>query len=291
MGLEPTIKRIHSKKPWKWLPPQLWISPLKRLRESGDQLHTPWPDIVISCGRQAIPQSIAIRKASKNKCFTIHIQTPNCRADRFDLVIVPWHDRLRGQNVIVSEGSLTRITTQKLMAEFAKFSDSLQNLASPVVTVLVGGSNKCYDVNPQVMTDLSQHLGSLHEKTGCHFLVTTSRRTGAENISILKRALETIPHQLWSGEGDNPYFAYLHRADAIIVTADSVNMVCEAVTAGKPVYVFDLPGGNKKFNRFHERMKTLNFTRNFTGSLDEWSPAKLSETERIAKIVWDKIGH
>ena len=52
-----------------------------------------------------------------------------------------------------------------------------------------------------------------------------------------------MPHYLWDGEGENPYFGLLGLADFLVVTCDSVNMVSEAASTGKPVYVADLPGG------------------------------------------------
>lgn len=288
MTLDFTIKRIKTKKPWRWFPPSLWVSPLTQLTDKSDPLDPPWPNILITCGRQAIPMSIAIRKASKGKTFTAHIQTPNTGPDNFDLVIVPQHDKLRGQNVLVSEGSLTRITDQKLAKEAEKFEGQLGNLAAPVVTVLIGGSNRCYDVTTETMKDICQKLTDLYQISHCFFLVTTSRRTGSDNEEILKNTLSQLPHLLWTGKGDNPYFAYLAKSDAIIVTADSVNMVCEACTAGKPVMVYDLPGGNRKFTDFHTRMRKLDHTRPFDGKLELWTPPKLSETQRIASLVLEK---
>ncbi len=289
MNLPPVIKRIQTKKPWRWLPPLLWFSPLHQLKPEGDQLTAPWPDILITCGRQAIPMSIAIRKASKGTTFTVHIQTPNTSPDKFDLVIVPEHDSLRGDNVEVSEGSLTRITAQKLEFEYNKFKTELDPIAQPVVTVLVGGSNRCYDVTPEVMKDLCQKLEQLHRETNCFFLVTSPRRTGSANETILKRTLSNLPHKYWQGSGPNPYFAYLWKSDAVIVTADSVNMVCEAVTAAKPVLIYELKGGNRKFRHFHQQMQDKGYTKTFSGHIESWSQPVLRETQRLAKIVWDRL--
>lgn len=289
MKLSFTVKRIKTTKPWKWLPPQLWISPLSCLEEDSDLLNPPWPDIVITCGRQAIPMSRAIRKASKGACFTIHIQTPNATIRDFDLVIVPEHDKLRGDNVLVSYGSLTRITSEKLGSEKKKFAPQLGELTSPVVTVLVGGKNRCYEMNESTMADLCADLLAVQKNTNCHFLVTASRRTGEANTAKLKETLQGLPHIYWDGIGENPYFAFLEKADAIIVTADSVNMVCEAATAGKPVYIFSLPGGNRKFNSFHQSMQDRGYTRPLHPQLESWTPPLLDETTRMAGIALEKF--
>jgi len=285
LDLNIDIKRITTKAPWKWLPPALWLSPLANLDKKSDALNPPWPDVLITCGRQSIPISMAIKKASGTKTFTIHIQTPNTAACNFDLVIVPQHDKLRGPNVLVGEGALSAITPEKLASAAEEFRPTIADLAEPIVTVLVGGSNGCYDVTADVIRDLSAQLKNLHQETNCSFLITTSRRTGSENEQILKSALQGIPHQLWTGNGENPYFAYLALADALIVTGDSVNMVCEACSMGKPVYVFELAGGNKKFNHFHRRMNELGYTRPFKGKVEKWKSPPLLETQKIAEQV------
>lgn len=285
LGLDFKVKRIKTTKPWRWLPPYLWINPLKTLDKGGDLLTPPWPDILITCGRQSIPLSLAIKKANGDKTFTIHIQTPNCDANDFDLVIVPEHDKLRGGNVLVCLGALGRITPEKLREAGEKFAPQVSHLAPPRISVLVGGRNRCYDMTEDVMRDLANKLAALHRDTGCSFLVTTSRRTGTDNEAILKSALEGVPHQLWTGEGENPYFGYLALADALIVTGDSVNMVCEACSMGKPVHIFDLPGGNSKFNHFHQSMREKGYTRPFTGKLEQWNYPPLLETQKIARNV------
>ncbi|MDF2367743.1 mitochondrial fission ELM1 family protein [Sneathiella sp.] len=285
LGLDFTVKRIKTTKPWRWLPPQLWINPLKSLDKRGEILTPPWPDVLISCGRQSIPLNLAIKEASGDKTFTIHIQTPNCDAGKFDLVIVPEHDKLRGGNVLVCLGALGRITPEKLQEAGEKFRGQVTHLAPPRVAVLVGGSNGCYDMTEEVMRDLVRKLEALHQDTGCSYLVTTSRRTGAGNEAILKSALKNVPHQIWTGDGENPYFGYLALADSLIVTGDSVNMVCEACSMGKPVHIFELPGGNAKFNHFHHIMRERGYTRPFTGNLESWSYPPLLETQKIAQNV------
>ena len=119
--------------------------------------------------------------------------------------------------------------------------------------------------------------------------MTSSRRTGPANEAILKETLAKVPHHYWQGNGPNPYFAYLWKSDAVIVTADSVNMVCEAVTAAKPVLVYALKGGNRKFRHFHKQMEEKGYTKAFSGHLESWSQPILRESGRLAEIVWARI--
>ena len=93
----------------------------------------------------------------------------------------------------------------------------------------------------------------------------------------------------WDGTGVNPYFAYLAMADAIVTTGDSVNMVSEAASTGKPVHVIDLPGHAPKFEAFHAGLRRAGITRPFTGRLQHWAYPPLNETSRVADRVREMI--
>ena len=80
---------------------------------------------------------------------------------------------------------------------------------------------------------------------GGSLLVTTSARTPGPAVRALEQRL-ACPHMLYRWQprdANNPYFAILALADEIIVTADSVSMVTEAVATGKRVHLFDTGQG------------------------------------------------
>jgi hypothetical protein len=54
-------------------------------------------------------------------------------------------------------------------------------------------------------------------------------------------------------------------------------MVSEAASTGKPVYVADLPGGSKKFERFHAALREEGVTRPFSGRLAPYSYPPLDD--------------
>ena len=71
-----------------------------------------------------------------------------------------------------------------------------------------------------------------------------------------------------TASGENPYYAFLASADAIVVTEDSVNMVTEAAGTGKPVYVQRLKGKSRRLSQFHELMRKRGATRPFAGKIE-----------------------
>ena len=209
---------------------------------------------------------------------------------RFDLVTASAHDRLTGPNVRTTLGALHHVTREKLEAEARKFEARYAHLPRPLVAVLIGGANRVYRFDRATAERLADGLARICEEAGCGLLITASRRTGPENAALLRERLKGLPAEIWDGEGDNPYFAFLGLADAIVVTGDSVNMVSEACYTGKPVHVFHLPGGGgTKFDRFHESLAEAGNTRPFEGRIENWQYDALDERTALALEIRGKL--
>lgn len=291
MRLAPEQKVIRPRWPWRALAPALWLRPLAAPGPGSDPLQPPWPDLVISCGSKAVAPALAIGRASSGHTRTIHVQDPTVPPSRFDLVVVPQHDRARGANVIVTLGSMGRTTPQRLAAAAEAARSHYAHLPAPRIAALIGGSNACYRMTAATAARLGEQLVALARAAGGSLLVTTSRRTGAENEHALAARLAGVPHAHWNGSGENPFFAYLGLADAVVVTCDSVNMVTEAAATGRPVYVAALEGkGSAKFRRFHQAMQDAGITRPFAGRLERWSYPPLCETARVAEEARRRLG-
>ena len=132
-------RRLDIRPPWAWLPPQLWARPLAAAPGAG--LVPPWPDLVIGCGRNTAMPALAIRRLSRGRTVAVQVQDPRVGRDEFDLMVVPSHDRLRGERVIVTLGAVHRVTAARLAAERVRFP-RLAALPHPVVAVLLGGGNR-----------------------------------------------------------------------------------------------------------------------------------------------------
>src|SRR5262249_51919797 len=136
---------------------------------------------------------------------------------------------------------------------------------------------------------LADQLASLARRHGAGLLVTPSRRTGAAGERILRERLAEVPAYIWDGSGENPYFAMLALADAVIVTEDSVSMVTEAASTGKPVHVVPLEGGSRKFLQFHRLMREAGVTRPFAGTLESWRYEPPNDTARAAAEIHRRL--
>jgi mitochondrial fission protein ELM1 len=277
-------RRLTVRRPWQWLPPSLWVAPLRAASADGRALVPPWPDLVIGCGRNAVRPALAIRRAGAGRTITAHIQDPRFGRDEFDLLCVPEHDRLRGANIIVTRGAVHRVTQERLAAERPRFP-GLEMLPRPIVGVLIGGANRAYRLDLQQLADLAERVAAAIRRAGGSVLATPSRRTGAAGMAVLRDRFAGLPGQVWDRTGDNPYFGYLAAADVFLVTADSVSMVSEAAATGRPVHILSLRGGDAKFARFHAAMRQAGITRPFDGDIEHWSYQPPDDTARAGAAL------
>ena len=166
-----------------------------------------------------------------------------------------------------------------------------QTLPHPRIAVLLGGESHAFSFPPEIATGFGAKLATLARETGGSLLITPVAPHPARRRSKRwPRPSPTRPTFSGTAAGDNPYFAFLSLADAIVVTEDSVNMVTEAAGTGKPVYVQALPGRSTRLSRFHALMRERGATRPFEGHLDSWSYAPVNDTEVVASHIREALG-
>lgn len=292
MGIAPVVKRLRLPRFRREANLHLGIGVRSALGAHG--IAPPWPEMLIAAGRTSLVASRFVKKNNGPRTFVVQVQKPVVSPQLFDCVVVPEHDRLHGANVIPMIGSMHRVSPALLQADTAKWSPRFAHLPRPLVAVLLGGGNHAvsplrrlssYRLGPNEITDIASKLVAIARDRNAGFLVTASRRTGAENTALLRELLRDAPAMIWDGEGENPYYGMLGAADAIIVTCDSVNMISEACSTGKPVHMIRLPGNSKKRDVLHRKLFDLGCMRPFNGNLENWSYEPLHERERVAVLV------
>ncbi len=290
VGLPFEVKNLKPRAPWRWLPAALWPRTFAPLDRQSDPIAPPWPDLLIGAGGRTAGVAAQIRRQAKGKTFTVHLQDPRIALGNFDLVVPPWHDRVSGPNVIESVGALHRVTADKTAAGGAALAPRIAHLPRPRVAVLIGGSNGSYRLDETEAGAIASRLAALATQTGCGLLVTFSRRTGRKAEAAFRAALGPASALIWDGEGENPYFGFLGTADFILATIDSVAMVSEALSTGKPVYSLDLPGHNDRINAFHARLRKEGLIRPFAGRLEIWTYQPLNDTGMVAAEIRRRLG-
>jgi mitochondrial fission protein ELM1 len=264
-------------------------APLNPLPRAGltdpSQIAPPWPDLWIAAGRASLPLSIRVKRWSGGRTFVVQLQDPRLPPSLFDLVIPPSHDGLSGDNVFPIIGSPHRVTPERLAADLPRFAAAIDPLPHPRVAVLIGGTSKAFDLSSERASEMARMIRDGVETAGGSILVTFSRRTPEKARALIAARLRDLPGQIWSGEGDNPYFAYLAAADVVLVTEDSTNMAAEAAATGKPVLVMPMDGESRKLSAFHDELTRIGAARPFSAALEDWTYEPLDETGRAADEV------
>lgn len=285
LGLEPVVKRVALRKFWRVVTPYVRIGGSAQFAADSDPLAPPWPDLLIASGRQSVAAALWVKKRSGGRTIAVQVQNPGIARRRFDLIVAPEHDRLAGPNVVSTRGALHRVTPAMLSRSAALWAPRFSHLPRPYIAVLIGGSNPVYRLGAEEATRLAVKLKTCTRSSDGALLITPSRRTGQEAIAALAAGVRGTPFHMWDMQGENPYFALLALADYIVVTCDSVNMISEATSTGKPVYVEMLPGGSEKSSRFLDRLREDGMIRNFAGVLAPYSYSPLDDMSRAVERI------
>lgn len=265
-----------------------------------------WPDLLIATGRRMAGLSIAIRSVARSAgagTRTIQIQDPRLPAQLFDRLVIPSHDRLRAENILLSTGSLgqpqrkisstTDIASAQPSQADTQQQTAITALPRPRILVLIGGSNRRYAVVAADINRLAERLADIAERCSASLIILPSRRSPPQTAAILAEHLTGQSAYIWDQDQNhtNPYPLVLQDADAIIVTSDSVNMTSEACSTGKPVFTYAIRQETGRIGRFHAQMQQAGHSRMLPDSASPAnifaSPAAapLDETRRIASLL------
>ena len=232
--------------------------------------------------------------------MAVAIQHPRMNLSKFDAVLAARHDGISGPNVIITRTALHRVTRARLAAEqlaWAPFFAPYKRPLAAVLLVILSGNllhlqpllpGWRYRFEAAEARALAAQLVAVAQDFG--LVITPSRRTSPEVIGILRAALEPLGAWIWDFTEQNPYFGMLACADAIIVTADSVSMVSEAVATPVPVYLARLPGKSARIGQFMDDLVKDGRARNFAGNLELWDTSPLDDTEWAAAELRRLLG-
>lgn len=215
-------------------------------RGRSDPLAPPWPDLVITAGRRNEPVARWVRARSGGRTRLVHLGRSWAKPRHFDLVVTTPQYRVPAlPNVLQIEAPLHRVTSERLKAAAERWRPALQHLARPLIALLVGGDSPPYVFDAAMAARLGRQAAALAKAEGGSLLVTTSPRTRIEATAALRQAIDAPCHFYeWKPDPDsNPYLGYLALADSLIVTGESMSMVAEACSTGKPVRIFDMGRG------------------------------------------------
>lgn len=265
------------------LAPRLLLGATRTVRYAPP-LPTQPPNMLITVGRRA---ALACRLLKRRwpTIQTFQILYPGINAVEFDHLLLPAHDGIEGRNVTTFCGALTPVTDLWLREAAATWRATLKVGVGPVIGLLVGGSNAAFTMDAHTLTATLQRIEHWVEHHGASVLATVSRRTDPGLTAWLRPRLAALDAQLFdpraAGDAPNPYAGILALSDVLVVTPDSVSMVCEALATGRPVYC-DVPvTSHRRFARFHQALEQAGRLHAISEPLQVSAVQPLRETERL----------
>lgn len=245
---------------------------------AGDRL--PRPGLVIGAGHGTHLALLAARRATGARAVVL--MRPTLPARCFDLCIVPEHDGVTGENVVVTRGALNAVAP-------GATKDAHAGL------MLIGGPSRHSAWNAaaivQAVRDIAQRDGDLQ------WTLTTSRRTPEDSVRALQALalpnLRVVPF----ADTDRQWLPQqLASASRAWVTEDSVSMVYEALTARALVGLIPVPRiGSSRVARgmdvlVRDRLVTP-LDRYRAGHAMFMPDIPFNESERVARLILSRWFH
>lgn len=215
-----------------------------------------YADVVVSCGSALAGVNITLKR--ENYCRNLTILDPG-RSNRgkFDVVVMPAHDakgKKQADNVAVTDLAPNLIDPD----EIASFPPSI---AKPhrgtCIGLLAGGDNDEFAFSKELARSLAVAVRSAADRLAGVIYATTSRRTPEEADTVLKDALRSDPRCAGFVVGkedkdEHTVEKILSSCDVVLVSGESISMVSEAVSSGKPVLVFMPDKKVEKYTKYEK---------------------------------------
>lgn len=209
--------------------------------------------LIISAGSTPAPYNLALGYIWRCACATV--MTPGIvGTEPFDFAIVPEHDYPeRKPNVLVTLGSPNSIIKKDLKKQGEALLKEYPPHSSKIWSIFIGGNDGNYLITPTWIKKRIGHIMKIAEQEEAGLYITTSRRTPAESVEVLKYIAShstAVRYLLIASECEfNPIPAMLGFSTEVFCTEDSVNMISETVTGGHRVVLLrvEYKKGIKKF--------------------------------------------
>lgn len=270
----------------------VWLT-LKKNEEVYDIDHC---DILITCGRRSVRYARHLKKYKFKNAKIVQIMNPDFLSYGIDLLLLPEHDRsyISHKNIIRFRGSLISDLENQLLPDSKEYVKSIeQSLKPPYISVVIGGNSKNFKFQGEMIEEFMRRVNLVAKNMNATLLITNSPRTSKHITDLIKKNLHdrAIFYDYHTLE-KNPYHIFLNIADYNIVTGDSISMVSELISTGKPTYVFTDGIKSRKYNHFHNSIILNNSVRELRRDLlklENFRPNKINDLDAIAKIVLEKL--
>ena len=247
-------------------------------KEVYDNLRAAYADYVVSCGASLAGVNLAFKRELGAR--SVVIMKPNIyNIKDFDLAIIPVHDKVGGSgNIVFTKGTVTDLDKDSLYEYGEKLKKRAVVNRGKVIGVLLGGDSKSYAFEKELAIEVVDRVMAAAGDIDADVLITTSRRTPrAVEFALKEHYGKSERVKLLLIANDNNFEGavegILALSDLVVVSGESVAMVTEAVSSGKPVSVF-MPQKINKFSGTKQEESVRNLEKE--GLLAVTAPADMS---------------
>lgn len=245
------------------------------------------PKLIISSGRRTAKVAEYLKKLYPDVKI-IQIMKPNISQEIFDLIILPQHDVFSAKpkcKVIRTIGALNNIKSK--ISKYKALPRKFISMKS-FIGVLIGGDTKEYRFTKKDATQLCDYISNAASYNDKPALITFSRRTPKHVKKLFYKNL-TWPNIIYDptiDQSENPYIGILKFADSIILTCDSVSMISETASSGKPLYVYSPQKfTSKKHKYLLQQLVDLEIAKSCSATAGKMTKYKYKPLDELSKIV------
>lgn len=193
---------------------------------------------IVASGAASEPIVAAYRTLYGDDLFAAFTGRPRWRSCIYDVALVPQHS-------LTDEEPLHNFSIAAAKHSVLRRGVPTRKIARPTTDVrpsgtlaMIGGVNKAFEIDGTRIVDQVRFLSS--RRRHGPFSIAFSRRTPKPTEAYVRRSLGTSDfHYIDRTEREKFEHAMANAAD-FVVTPDSLNMVCEACSMGRPVLIFNL---------------------------------------------------
>lgn len=278
LGLANALGRLHPVEvhdiavPPRW---RSWLDLLTGRCPAGADL--PAPDLLLGAGHRTHGALLACRRACGGRAVVL--MRPSLPLSWFDLCLVPAHDGVAPDDrVVTTRGALNAVTP-------AAADPSRPGL------ILIGGPSAHHGWDEAA---LLERLRAIIDRDVRPWLLVTSRRTPGSTAQALAGLTgESVTLVAWQDAEPGWLASQLPGTPVAWVTADSVSMLYEALTAGAACGVLPVPETGS--SRVSEGLHGLLSDGVVTG-FEDWQhgrplqppPQPFDEATRCARLILEK---
>ncbi|MCG8378387.1 MAG: mitochondrial fission ELM1 family protein [Proteobacteria bacterium] len=238
----------------------------------------PDPDILIGAGHGTHLPMLAAKRARGGKIIVL--MKPSLPVFLFDMCIIPEHDAPPDKkNIIVTTGAINKIKT-----------DTAKDVASGLI--LLGGPSKHFAWDePNILNQIKSIISN---DLDTNWLVADSPRTPDTTLATLKKwQLNATTLLSYSDSKPEELQNHIQSAGKIWVSADSISMIYESLTAGAPVGIIEVL--NKTESRIVNAINNL-INENEITTFKQWqqngvmkpNSLNLNEALRCSRLLQEK---